>query len=539
MLAFALLCLAPFAMGLLAIALGQDANWDLRNYHYYNAYAFLTDRYAQDLLPAQTPSFYNPTLDLPFFWLATHVPARIAGFALGFVQGLNLCLLFIIAHTVLIVPNPRHKVFVCAGLATLGMLGGGGIAQIGTTFGDNIVSLGVLLSAALIARHHERLVLDNIDRMFGLALLFGIPCGAMVGLKLPTVIYAVGLCGGMLFIGGRIGRRLALAFAFGVGILVGITLTLGHWAIFLQNHYGSPLFPYFNNFFQAPLAPLTSARDTQFIPRSLHDALLMPFIFADSPFRVGEIPWRDWRIPVLYAVLPLALILRLCFGRNRAAHDGLAHATASRYLLASFALSYVVWLIMFTVYRYAVTLEMVAPLMLVCAIGWLPLKLSTRGLLAAVLLAVVSASIQPGNWSRRDAWSDRFVDTTIPDLGDTSNLMILMAGFEPYAHVIPNFPANIAFVRIQSNFASPDQDKGINAVLHKRVDAHRANHGRLMMLIPDWQLAMADDALSYYNLHLVRPSCQTVIDHLYHDAQLSLCPVIPLTHPSPLNEKKS
>ena len=89
-----ILCLAPFPFGLLALALGQDANWDLRNYHYYNAFAFLNDRYGQDILPSQTPYFYNPLLDVPFYLLATHVPARVAGFALGFVQGFNFLLLF-------------------------------------------------------------------------------------------------------------------------------------------------------------------------------------------------------------------------------------------------------------------------------------------------------------------------------------------------------------------------------------------------------------------------------------------------------------
>ena len=157
-LALALLGLAPFAFGLLALFLGQDANWDLRNYHYYNAYAFLNNRYAMDLLPSQTPTFYNPLLDVPFFLLATHASAKLAGFALGFVQGLNFILLFGIAHAALIVPNPRHKTIVCAALATLGMLGGGGIAQIGTTFGDNIVSLGVFLSAALVSQSVPSLV---------------------------------------------------------------------------------------------------------------------------------------------------------------------------------------------------------------------------------------------------------------------------------------------------------------------------------------------------------------------------------------------
>src|ERR1700733_1409092 len=109
-LALFLLALAPFAFGALALALGQDVNWDLRNYHWYNAYAFLNGRYGFDLLPSQTPWFYNPLLDVPFYLLATHVPARTAGFALGFVQGLNFPLLFMLAHATLVIANPRHKV---------------------------------------------------------------------------------------------------------------------------------------------------------------------------------------------------------------------------------------------------------------------------------------------------------------------------------------------------------------------------------------------------------------------------------------------
>src|SRR4030095_718030 len=43
-------CIAvPLAFGALAIALGQDANWDLRNYHWYNPYALLTGRFRFDL----------------------------------------------------------------------------------------------------------------------------------------------------------------------------------------------------------------------------------------------------------------------------------------------------------------------------------------------------------------------------------------------------------------------------------------------------------------------------------------------------------
>jgi hypothetical protein len=525
--ALIVLGLAPFAFGLLALALGQDANWDLRNYHYYNAYAFLNNRYAQDLLPSQTPYFYNPLLDVPFFLLASHASAKAAGFALGFVQGLNFILLFGIAHVALIVPNPRHKVAFCAALAALGLLGGGGIAQIGTTFGDNITSLGALLSAALIVRHWERLFAKPALNAFGLALAFGLPSGMMMGLKLPSVIYAVGLCGGLLVSGKEWRRGIVLSFAFGLGVLAGCVATLGDWMIFLQTHFGSPLFPYFNNFFHSPLAPLTSARDTQYAPHSVSDYFLMPFLSAQSPYRVGEIEWRDWRLPILYVLLPLAVILRLFFGRNREASDAMARPYAARYLLASFSLAYVVWLAMFSIYRYAVTIEMIAPLLIVLAVGMLPLKISTRGLVAAFILVVVAASVQPGNWTRRASWlNHRFVEAQIPDLGDTRHLMILMAGMEPYSHVIPEFPPEISFVRIQSNFSSPEQDKGINKLLHERIDAHRKEGGRFMVLIPPWQIDLAANAVSYFGIKVQPDKCLNVTDRLLNDSPLKLCPVV-------------
>jgi hypothetical protein len=526
-LALAILCLAPIAFGLLALALGQDANWDLRNYHYYNAYAFLNNRYAQDLLPSQTPFFYNPLLDVPFFMLATHFPARVAGFALGFVQGLNFLLLFMIAHVALIVPNPRHKTIICAALAALGMLGGGGIAQIGTTFGDNITSIGIFLAAALVVRHLDRLSIDKATRAFSLAFAFGIPAGMMMGLKLPSVIYCVGLCGGFLFIGGSITRRIMLGFAFGIGVLLGLSVTLGHWAYFLQTHYDSPLFPYFNQVFHSPLAPSVSARDVEYAPHGWRDFLLMPFLFTIHPYRVGEIDWRDWRLVILYVLLPLSITLRLFFGRTKAPVDAIASPYAARYLIASFSIGYLAWLVMFTIYRYAVPLEMIAPLLIVFAIGMLPLKVSTRGLIAAFTLAVVSASIVPGNWHRRDAWLDHFVEANIPDLGDTSNLMILMAGIEPYSHLVPEFPPQISFVRIQSNFSSPEQDKGINKLIHERVDMHQAIGGRFMILIPPWQNFGTADALAHFGLKILPQACQTVTDHLYDDKPMSLCPVAP------------
>ena len=47
----ALMTGVPFLFGLLALLMGQDADWDFRNYHWYNAYAFLNGRFTIDFLP--------------------------------------------------------------------------------------------------------------------------------------------------------------------------------------------------------------------------------------------------------------------------------------------------------------------------------------------------------------------------------------------------------------------------------------------------------------------------------------------------------
>jgi len=523
LLALALLALAPFAFGLLVLTLGQDANWDLRNYHWYNAYSFLNGRFGFDFLPSQTPAFYNPALDVPFYLLATHVPARVAGFVLGFIQGLNFILLFMLAHASLIIHNPRQKAIICAFLSTLGMLGGGGIAMLGTVFYDNVTSLGLFASALLVLRYFDRLTNAPWHRAFTLAVLFGVPSGLMMGLKLPSVIFCLGLCFGLLSVGGAFQRRVMVSFAFGVGVLIGVTITLGPWAWFLQTHFGNPFFPYFNNIFHSSLAPLASARDIQFVPQSFKDFIFFPFIFADSPYRVGEIPWRDWRIPILYVLLPLGVLLRLIFGRTKNRQDTLAVTYASRYLLWAAVISYVAWLVMFCIYRYAIPLEMLAPLLIVFAIGLFPFKLQTRALIAGFILIIIAITIQPGNWTRRDTWLDQYVEVKMPPLGDTSDLMILMAGFEPYSHVLSAFPPHVPIVRIQSNFTSPNQDKGINQVIHAYVDSHK---GRFLLLIPPWQKGLGKEALGYFHLALAPRACQTVVDRLYDDKELDLCSVV-------------
>jgi hypothetical protein len=478
----------PLAWGALAVLLDQDANWDLRNYHWYNAYAFLNDRWDIDVIPAQIPSFYNPTLDVPFFLLAQAVPARMAGFVLGVVQGLNVIPLYFIGLALL----PQRHVL-AAGLALIGMLGGGNLGLVGTTFYDNVVSLFVLSSiAAVVARPNDRM------RWF---LLAGFLVGAGTGLKLPTAVFAVGLAVAVFMMPGQ---RLARVFAFGLGGLAGLGLFAGHWMVFLWQAFHNPIFPYFNAVFDSPFGVAASYRDTRFAPDAWLEALAFPLVTALDPMQAGEIVFRDYRIAAAFVVLIMTggfLLLR------RAQPASLT----ARYLIVAVIASYVVWLGLFAIYRYIIPLEMLAPLVIVAAVSLWPVSAVLRSRIITGVLIAVTLSAAPGTWGRIP-WGETFIDVAAPDLPDPGRSMILMLGTTPTSWVIPSFPGAAAFVRIQGFGLNPeDGDTGLNNRVRERIAAHG---GDFYTLAGDFDRPLAETLLARYGLVPDPATCRTVRGNL-------------------------
>ena len=93
--------IVPPLFGLLSVMMGQDANWDLRNYHFYNPYSFIYGRMDFDVLPSQVANFYNPLLYVPFYYAVDLLSPKWVGFLLGWIQGFNFPLLLAIARTLI------------------------------------------------------------------------------------------------------------------------------------------------------------------------------------------------------------------------------------------------------------------------------------------------------------------------------------------------------------------------------------------------------------------------------------------------------
>ncbi|MBK1841247.1 hypothetical protein JHL17_27970 [Azospirillum sp. YIM B02556] len=520
----AFLLLAPPAYGLLTLAFGMDANWDLRNYHWYNGYAMLTGRIGRDLLAAQMPSFYSPFLDVPFYWLATHLPARAAGFLWGTLQGINLSLLYVLASSSLRNVPPLKRTLTAMVLAAMGGLGGGTLGLIGTTFQDNVVSLGVLGAAAVVAGSLPGILDGRALPSFARVAAAGLLAGAAMGLKNPTVIYAVGLCLGFLALPARPWRRLWLAFFFGIGVLAGLALGGGVWMAHLWHDYGNPVFPHMNHIFKSPFAALSDYVNVGFFPPGPWQRLFFPFVFTVSPLTVGEVPWFDLRVLALFVLLPAGFACAVA-GRSMGKRtDWLTEVPATRFLLAAMTVTYALWVAMFCIYRYLVPLEMLAPLGLVMAVGLLPLARRLRIGLAVALLALVQLTVQPADWGRV-AWpkgtDDRWVTAEVPPIADPDDTMVLMAGYWAISHAIPSFPPRVTFVRIQSNFLQPDSvGNGYLAIMTDKVASHR---GPFLMLstIPD--TAGAAKAAELLGLRVDTQRCRPVPNNL--GETLNLCAV--------------
>ncbi len=184
--------LAILGWAALVLMLGKDTSWDFRNYHWYIPYAYLNHRMDFDVAVAHQATYYNPTLDIPFYLLATHAPAWIALGILGMAQGANVVPLYLIGRSLI---EGEDRRLIAGVLALLGMTGGLTLCLAGSTYYDNVMSVLVLSGLAILVAHRERLATGTLRQGVLLAAIAGFITGVATGLKLPDGIFpAMGFC---------------------------------------------------------------------------------------------------------------------------------------------------------------------------------------------------------------------------------------------------------------------------------------------------------------------------------------------------------
>ncbi|NQV16579.1 hypothetical protein HQ531_14045, partial [bacterium] len=352
--------------GVTSILLGQDNNWDLRNYHIYNAYSFFIERGELDILPAQLQSFFNPLPDIFLLLLIASFKPIMVGFILGLIHGINYFLVFKIAE-VLFVEIPSHIIsfrsisilitpFKMALLISLAaFIAPSSLNLLGTSYHDNLITIPLFISVLIII-----ISLKDSQNISTILIFYsGFAAGLAFGIKMTAAVYILASALGLPFVVSGIVKKTRLFSAYSGGVIVGAFITGGFWYLKMWQIYANPFFPWFNNIFKSPELLNLAIRDTRLLPGSVIDGLLYPFYFMyNSQYTFAQGGFRDLRFALLFLMLVIFVIV-LFRGRINKIQN-LAMSANSKFILLFSIFAYVIWLVQFSIYRYLFMIEALA-----------------------------------------------------------------------------------------------------------------------------------------------------------------------------------
>ncbi len=494
--------------------LGKDTSWDFRNYHWYIPYAFLNDRMGIDVAVAHQGSYYNPLSDVPFYWLAVHTTSWFAIAVLGLVQALNIVPLYVLARSTLRIEQAE---LASAALALFSMTGGLTLCLYGTHYYDNVMSLFILTSVAILVAKREELAHGSLANTFLWCALAGLLTGSTVGLKLPEAPFAMGFAAALLAGGGSRKHTLTRFAAGGLGGAAGFLLFAGYWMWRMQTLTGNPLFPYFNDVFHSPLALAAPYRDMRFLPTSFWTALSFPILFSIDWRVADDLPFLDIRVGLAYLIAIGALMVWLAGRRSK---DPLVVPEAARILIVFAAVSYFFWLKVFAIYRYIVLLEMLAPLIIAVGVGLLPITRRTQ-LIALGGLFFLAMLFTRSEWLERAPLGDPYIDADLPKLAEPAKTMVLMTGDAPLGFIAPSLPPQVAVLRIDGWMMQPEDGSELTRQMKRRVYAHK---GSLFLIADAYDMGRASAAVLDYGLAIDWLKCRMFDTNLIGAYQW--CPLV-------------
>ena len=302
------------------VLLGKDTSWDFRNYHWYAPYALLNHRMGIDVVVAHQASYYNPYLDVPFYWLATHTRAWIALAVLGAVQGANMVPLYLMARSGLRVNVPFSDIKIMAGaLSLLGVVGALTLTEFGTTYYDNVMSVLVLSGLAILVLKRDALREGPLGRCAAISAGAGLITGMAMGLKLPEMPFCVGFGAALLALGGSWKHQLTRLLAGGLAGVIGFAIFSAPWMLYMYELTRNPLFPYFNNYWKSPLALEAPYRDLRFVPafRPWWQQLFFPVLFTIDWHVADDLGFQDIRVMLAYLLVIAAAAVWLVKRQSR------------------------------------------------------------------------------------------------------------------------------------------------------------------------------------------------------------------------------
>lgn len=486
--------------GFISVYLGKELNYDLANYHYYNPFSFLHQRNEIDFWPiAFIQVHFTPTFDFISFFLINHFTPKFAMFWMGAIHGINFLLVFCIAKIFLSsYTTIRYVNILAMALAFLGLYGPAVWPNIGSFQNDNVVSIFVLTYIFL------QLKAFATSQRYVYHLLGGFVLGLGVGGKLTAGVFAGGALIALMSLPFSFGERAKLVFFFALSVAVGMLISSGYWMLFLWQKYHNPVFPLFNAFFHSPDFPYGNWRDIRFLPKTWWQTFFYPFIFSFDG-HTADSPFRDFRFAFVYCLFVLYAFVFICKKNQNKKVDPLP--IAMRWFFYFFIASYFLWQTYFSIMRYLVPLEMLAPL-LICLL-FSRLLNNSKTTITATTFAIIALAItmKPTLRYRNPDYSVNkdYFNVKLPDfvnIAKEGTVLIPINASAKYVdpmpenYLIPFFPQRFRFIGIQFNHYNYTlSDKIKNQLMHLQ------EKNLYLLASPDLMTKMREiaNSIGYYN----------------------------------------
>ena len=391
---FLVFLLFLFAGGLFCSFQQQEIWWDFVNYHYYNAYAFVTGKTFTNIAPAGVHSYFNPLLDLYtyalVYWFNNYPKVIFFG------QGLWLGALWFICFKFVVLVLPYRTLFekfACCVAFLFSVLGYAIFRQAGSSTNEIPLAVCFLTGFYLLIKYIWYQKEFNVKKLFYIGLILGMSCG----LKMTVIPMAVALGIATLLYCKKMLYPFKSLSILGISAFLGFLITNGFWMFLLWTYFKNPFYPFFNNIFKSPFALPVYIKDVYTLPDTIWGYLLFPFEMMKYNYAGSDILNNSFNIP-----LGLMAGIGILLWTNR--------KQIYSFLSVFFLSGYVLFLLSTVMLRYTIPLEIISGIVIVCFIRLFPKKYIFPFLLIVLSVNIYAVSNYE-QWYTNMKHSEKYIDT--------------------------------------------------------------------------------------------------------------------------------
>jgi hypothetical protein len=377
----------------------MSASWDTANYHYFLGWTVASKSFYKYGIIAGANTFFNPLCDY-FNYLTYHFSPYLGAFCQSLFFTSVLFLIYQISLKILVCENAVFtQILALAACIIAGTTTNG--VHLDGFYNDIPPAMFILLSLFM------SIIILQSSKKAGFIFTAGLLAGIAVGLKLTSAPYAVSLWLGLACLAKP---KVKTMFWLTVGMLFGYFLCEAPFWLLRWHEYKNPIFPMANNIFHSPYFSKQwySLHNWQW--HQLEFYLTLPFQWLYSGHFARQANMRDSRILMGFLGV-LAILLAWSKGSKNAARPEV------KLLLITYLVSWILWLVIFRVYRYLIILNFISGILLL--LGLMEFKLITwqkkfRTMMTAVIMGLFFLSTTTYFLNSNRPWSSPFVTVRFP-----------------------------------------------------------------------------------------------------------------------------